>query len=122
RRSVLTAPHFANPYQPEYYLELNRRYSELIEAIYSPDRQQTCSFIDKYGVDYLLIERGTFTRDYVTSHPVVMMFQDQAEATADRLDAGVTPALPGLMKDCSPFESKQFTLVGADCLCRKSHD
>ncbi|HJQ68018.1 MAG TPA: hypothetical protein VKA70_03560 [Blastocatellia bacterium] len=122
KRSVLAAPHFANPYQPNYYLELNQRYSDLIEAVYSPDQGQVCRFINKYGVDYLLVERDTFTPEYVTSHPVVMRFQDQADAIRERFDAGVTPALPGLMKDCAAFESKQFTLVRADCVCNKSHE
>lgn len=119
RRSVLTAPHFANPYQAKYYLELNQRYSDMLDAIYSPEREQVCSFIDRYGVDLLLIERDTFTREYVTGHPVIMRFQDQADAIVDRFDAGVSPALPGVMKDCAAFESKQFTLVRAECICGK---
>lgn len=119
RRSVLTAPHFANPYQAKYYLELNQRYSDMLDAIYSPDREQLCGFIDRYGVDLLLVERGTFTREYVTGHPVIMRFQDRADAIVDRFDAGVSPALPRLMKDCAVFESKLFTLVRADCICSK---
>jgi hypothetical protein len=43
----------------------------------------------------------------------------EADAIVDRFDAGVSPALPGLMKDCAVFESKQFTLVRADCICSK---
>jgi hypothetical protein len=117
RRSVLTAPHFANPYQAKYYLELNQRYSDMLDAIYSSDRNQLCGFIDRYGVDFLLLERDTFTQQYITGHPVIMRFEEQADRIADRLDAGESFALPGLIKGCAVFESKQFTLVRADCIC-----
>ena len=120
RRSVLAAPHFSNPYQAKYYLEVNQRYSDLIEATYTPDREQLRSFINRYGVDFILLERNTFTREYVTDHPVVNRFKPQADLAVERFDAGLTPALSDLMKDCAVFESGEFTLVGADCICRKA--
>ena len=120
RRSVLAAPHFSNPYQAKYYLEVNQRYADLIEATYTPDRDQLRGFINRYGVDFILLEPDTFTRGYVTDHPVVQRFQPQVDEIAARFDAGLTPALSDLMKDCAVFESEKFTLVGADCICSKS--
>jgi hypothetical protein len=120
RRSVLAAPHFSNPYQAKYYLEVNQRYADLIEATYTPDREQLRNFINRYGVDLILLERATFTREYVTNHPVVKRFKPQADEITDHFDAGITPALSDLMKDCTVFESKEFTLARADCICGKS--
>jgi hypothetical protein len=116
KRSVLVGGHFANPYQPSYYLELSQRYSDLLDAQYSPDLRELQRFIEKYGVDFLVVERNAFTPKYVKKNKVIKRFQPAAANIATGIKKGLIPALLRIMHHCTAFETKRFVVVRADCI------
>jgi hypothetical protein len=119
KRSVLVGDHFANPYQVDYYLELTRRYSDLLNAHYSQDIGELRSFIEKYGVDFIVIDREAFTSNYVMHDRVIKRFDAAAEISA-RLERGEVPALSMICERCGAYKDKHFVVARADCILRQS--
>ena len=65
QRSILLGREYAIPYQVGYYTQFRQRVIDLIVAQYSSDLIDVKSFIQKYGVDFWMVHRGSFTPEYV---------------------------------------------------------
>jgi hypothetical protein len=115
-RSVLTGDRFSNPYQEDYYVEVNNRFAEMVSAHYTTDIEELEAFINKYQVNFIVIDNRAFRPRYLRQNRVVRRFKPLAGEIRDRLEAGIEPALKSLAHECAVFEDKHFTVVRTDLI------
>ena len=115
RRSILVGREIALPFHKRYYSQIRQRMSDLVSAQYSPDPAELQTFVQKYGVTHLLLDRNAFTPEYVSHEKWITRFQP---ATREKLEAGLRPALSIYMDDCKALETKRLVLVSTDCIRR----
>lgn len=118
RRSVLVARETALPFHKGYYGQIRQRAIDLINAQYSTDLAELQSFILKYGVGYVLVDREAFTPEYLAHDKWIMQYQPAAGEAIGRLRQGVEPVLSRLMDRCSVLETNGMVLVSAECVLK----
>jgi len=114
RRSTLIAREYAFAYHPRYYTRIEERVSDLLAAQYSPDLSVMQSFIRKYEVAFVLIEREAFNVKYLASNAWLQQYQPAAAAAIEQLKTGQPPALERVMPDCTAFETEDFVVLSAE--------
>lgn len=115
RRSILIGSEYALPWHVGYYGKIHQRAVDLIRAQYSQDLAEARHLIRTYGVDFLVLEHGAFTPQYVVKNPLIRQFQPGAEETLVNLEQGV-PALGRVAERCSVFRTRGFIVLQADCI------
>lgn len=120
KRSVLVSRETALPFHKAYYSQVRERVNDLIEAQYSGDIAQLASFIQKYRVAYLLVDRNAFTPEYLSRDKWISQYQPAAKDSVARLKEGVRPALAGLMESCSAYKTEDMVLISAGCVTAAS--
>jgi len=116
QRSVLVAEEYAIPYHWGYYQPFRQRIVDLIEAQYSSDRQTVIEFIKRYGVDFWLIERSSFTPEYLEGN---RWFSDRPVVTSQaiaNLRQGKVSAIALLKNSCSVFEDPRYIVLDTKCI------
>ena len=124
QRPILTSREHSIPYHKGYYTQIRQRTTDLIEAQYSPDLKQVQSFIQKYGVDFWLIERSQLLTPSVDPGDVkffshtnfwIKQFPQTAEARL-QIQQGKTPALASLINRCSVLQAQNLVVLKASCI------
>lgn len=119
QRSILVGGvGFPVPYHKGYYAHIRQRTNDLIAAQYSPDLQQVRSFIQKYDIDYWLIEASAWHPVYITRSRWIRQY-DAANQAISFLHQGKIPALANEVKRCSVFETGDFVVLQASCIGTK---
>ncbi|HSB12122.1 MAG TPA: hypothetical protein VLM38_21730 [Blastocatellia bacterium] len=113
KRSVLVSRETALPFHKAYYSQVRDRVIDLIDAQYSADISELTSFIEKYGVTYLLVDRDAFSPEYLSRDKWIAQYQPATKEAVARLKQGVRPALSGLMETCSVYETEDMVLISA---------
>lgn len=117
KRSILVGGvGFPVPYHKGYYAEIRQRTIDLINAQYSPDLNQVQNFIQKYGVDFWLVELSAFTPTYITQSQWISQYQPAASDAVARLEQGINPSLASVMDRCSVFQTGSFLVLQAECV------
>jgi len=119
-RSVLVARETALPFHKGYYGQIRQRAIDLINAQYTADLAELQSFIRKYEVTYLLVDREAFAPDYLAHDKWVMQYQPAAQEAIGRLRQGVEPACSRVMDRCSVLETNGMVLLSAECVLKAS--
>lgn len=117
QRSILAGREYAIPYHVGYYRRFRERTVELIEAQYSQDLAPALQLIEKYGIDFWLLEPTSFTPDYLIKNHWRWQFEPAKQA-AERLKRGKMPALASLVGRCSVFDREGFSVLPADCILK----
>jgi hypothetical protein len=124
KRSILTSREHSIPYHKGYYDRIRQRTADLIEAQYSPDLNQVQRFIQKYGVDFWLIDREQlFSPTVDPGHPRffshnnfwLKQFPETAKVRT-QLAQGITPALANMVQRCSVLEVKNLVVLQSSCI------
>jgi hypothetical protein len=118
RRSVLTSREFSVPLHLGYYRELRQRTFDLIEAYYAATPAGITPFVDRYGVDLLLVNRLAYnpsTARHVWTGSYGQWPPYVAQVTR-RLQRGSTFALLELATTCAAFDDRETAVVPAACL------
>ncbi|MCY7322875.1 MAG: hypothetical protein LH660_14005 [Phormidesmis sp. CAN_BIN36] len=118
RRSVLIGKEYALPFHLGYYRQIRQRGMELIEAQYSPDLAVVQQMIQKYGIDFWLLDRSAFTPGYLLNKSWLQSFQPAFREASARLEQRTVSALAKRAKKCSIFEDKSLILLRADCVAQ----
>lgn len=119
-RSVLVARETAIPFHKGYYGQIRQRAIDLIDAQYSADLSELQSFIRKYGVTHLLLDREAFAPDYLARDKWIMQYQPAAGDAIKKLRSGVEPALSRLIDRCSVVETNGMVLLSSECVLKAS--
>ena len=118
QRSILLGREYAIPYQVGYYTQFRQRVIDLIVAQYSSDLIDVKSFIQKYGVDFWMVHRGTFTPEYVEKNSWLMQYESAQDAVTF-LQLGYIPALATTIPICTVFQNDSLFVLDANCILGK---
>ncbi|MCL2936650.1 MAG: hypothetical protein MGU50_08740 [Trichodesmium sp. MAG_R02] len=118
QRSILLGREYAIPYQVGYYTQFRQRVIDLIVAQYSSDLIDVKSFIQKYGVDFWMVHRGSFTPEYVEKNSWLMQYESAQDAVTF-LQLGYIPALATTIPICTVFQNDSLFVLDANCILGK---
>ncbi|MEM6520371.1 MAG: hypothetical protein AAF722_13695 [Cyanobacteria bacterium P01_C01_bin.70] len=132
QRSPLISPELGLPYHTGYYQQFRARVGDLINAQYSDDLSQIQAFIEKYGVDFWLLDDQVFAPDWLrqngwfnqhlpeapraiarVEHAPNSLVLEQAKATCTVLET--TPEAIAAVK-LADNAAQRFWLLDAHCL------
>lgn len=119
QRSIFVGSEYAIPYHRGYYRRFRQRTFKLIEAQYSPDLTDVQQFIQKYGIDFWLLDANAFTPEYIASDRWLQQYQPLATKVVTQMQQGYTPALSKLT-DCTVLTTKGLVVLQAECIKAKS--
>jgi len=115
QRSVLFGRKCSLPFHLGYYRQVRQRILDVIQAQYSPDLTLAKQVIKQYHITFWLIERSTFTPQYLTDANWLESFQPAFSTALTNLQQGKVPALEKLT-NCSALTTDRFTLLDATCI------
>ncbi len=115
QRSILTGREYAVPYHWGYYQQFRQRTLELMKSQYSPNLADVQELIEKYDIDFWLVERGAFTPGYLAPNSWLNQYEETTKAIA-QLSAGISPAIEQYLDRCSVFESNGLVVLSGECL------
>jgi len=78
RRAILVAREYALPYHKRYYEQMQQRATDLIVANYTEDLSELQSFIRKYGVTLVMVDRNAFHSSYIERDSWMMQYHPAA--------------------------------------------
>ena len=117
QRSTWVGREFALPHHPQYYAVVRDRTADLLTAQYSSDLNDLRDFVDRTGVDFLLIDRTAFIADYLRQDWLLQSsLQAQVQAIMARLEDGEEMAIAPRLPHCTVVSTEHHLLVNADCL------
>lgn len=122
KRSVLVGREYSVPYHMGYYNQIRQRTIELINAQYNPDLEPVRRFIQKYGIDFWLVDQVVLTPDYLTNNRWLWQYQPVASNAVALLKQGTIPVLSRVMKRCSVFEANGLVVLQASCIAKAQID
>jgi len=116
QRSILVGREYAIPYQLGYYRQFRQRTQELINAQYSLKLAAAQNLIQKYGVDFWLLDKAAFTPEYVANNSWLRQYQPVTAEAIALLQQGKIPALSQVVERCQVFERDGFVILKAECI------
>ncbi len=116
QRSILVSREYAIPYHTGYYFPFRQRVIDLIAAQYSNDLQQIKQFIQKYQIDFWLIESGSFTPQYIENNSWIKLHQPAANNAIATLQQGKIPLLSQKSDRCSVLADERYNLIDTECI------
>ena len=123
KRSILVGGEgYALPYHQGYYTQVYQRTVDLIKAQYSQDLTEVKGFIEKYGVDFWLVERGFFKPNYIANNGWIEEYQLAATDAEATIKQGNVPILVQGIKKCSTFKVKNLVVLQAKCIQEMKDD
>ena len=120
KRSILVAREYALAYHTRYYAQMQERASDLIVAHYSADLSTLQSFIRKYGITFLMVDRKAFNSHYIERDSWMQQYQPAAAEALDKIERGIVPALSRLMTTCAVFEDEEYVVLSSECILNAS--
>lgn len=121
RRSILVGGRgFVLPYHLGYYQEISQRTIDLLKAQYSANLAEVQQFIQRYGVDFWLLEEQTFKSKYLQTNPVFKEFAETTAAIKPQFRKTATVALKQVGDRCTVFQHQRFTVIDANCVLNQT--
>ncbi|QMS91031.1 hypothetical protein HUN01_26875 [Nostoc edaphicum CCNP1411] len=118
KRSILIGWEYSAPYHVGYDNQITERATDLIRAQYSDNLAEVQNFIQKYGVDFFVLDESAFTPEYITINPWFIQWQSIAKDISLKLQQGTNPALLGILQRCSVLETKGLIVIQAKCVAK----
>lgn len=118
QRSVLVSQELALPYHPVFYAQVQQRMIDLLHLQYSPELSETKAILQKYGIDFLILEDRSFEPNYLLQQAwlVHSSVNPVVSETVAQLQQGITPALAPYVDRCSAFSERNLTVLDAACI------
>ena len=119
-RSLLVGREFALPHHRMYYAEISRRAADLVRAQYTDDPTVLRQVIDRYGIDFWLLDAAAFEPDYLPQQDWLFhsSFQATVEGAIAHLAAGKPTAIQAARETCTVLDLPQYQLLDARCISR----
>lgn len=116
QRPILVGREYALPFHIGYYSQIRQRTIDLIRGQYSLDLVAAKQLIQKYQVNFWLLERTAFKVEYLTKKTWLKSFQPVFAEALGNLAQGEVPAIAKLIPCCSILETDNFSVLTADCI------
>lgn len=115
RRSILVGQEYANPYHVGYYTKIRQIYQDLIQAQYSLDLAEVKKFINKYDVDFWLIDPLSFTEKEV-NNKFIQQYQSAATKARKNIESRKVPVLSNFQQKCAVWQQNGYALLSTECI------
>jgi hypothetical protein len=115
RRSVLTSREFMNPYHLGFYLPLRERTMDLVDAYYARSRAELADFVERYGVDFLVLNQSAYSRETALD-PWSKLFEPFSSRIERKFRNGERFWVRDAARSCEVVEDGRVTLVPTACL------
>jgi hypothetical protein len=116
RRSIVVGREYAIPLNVGYYRQIRERAMDLLRAQYAADVSEVAEVIQKYGVDFWLLEQSSFRAGYIASRDWLRQFQPTAAQAQARLERGELPALAKLAERCAVVAVDGHQVLEGRCI------
>ena len=118
QRSILVGGEFAFAYHPAYYNRVKQRTVDLLQAQYTQDLEVLTSFIRKYGVDYIILDKTAFTPEYLLEQDWLInsSWRDKTELAISQIESESTSVLAMFIPDCSVVSTDNAYLIDTTCI------
>lgn len=116
QRSILVSPEYAIPYHWGYYQQFRQRTLDLITAQYSSDFDVVSQFIDQYQIKFWLLDRSSFTPEYLSNNNWLQQYQPATKNAQLQLEQGKIPLLETRRENCAVFENDKLVLLSSSCI------
>jgi len=117
KRSILVGSEgYPVPYQLGYYQQIQERTIALINAQYSPHSDVVQTFIEKYSINFWLLDRSAFSAEYIAENNWLMQYQPAANRAIENLNKGIIPFLKQQEERCITWEEDDLYLLETHCL------
>lgn len=113
-RSVLVSPGHSLAYHQGYYENIRPRILDLMTAQYSPDLLQLKSVINKYDINFWLVDENSFNPDTLPRQ-WLRQFESELRTALDQLQQQPS-ALQRLQTNCTVISDQGKILISAPCL------
>ncbi|MFE4108054.1 hypothetical protein [Almyronema epifaneia] len=120
QRSTLVAREYAFPYHWGYYTQFRQRVLALTAAQYSNQPEQISQFIQQFAADFWLLDKQSFTSEYVIKNRLLREFQ-ATEMVLQALENPETLVLPKLIERCTVLDMNSRVLLAASCVDQAAH-
>lgn len=118
QRSVLVSQELALPYHPVFYDQVQQRMIDLLHLQYSPELSETKAILQKYGIDFLILENRSFAPHYLLQQEwlVHSSVNPVVSEIVAQLQQGHTSALLPSVDRCAVFSEHNLTVLDAACI------
>ncbi|NJO80131.1 MAG: hypothetical protein HC827_17530 [Cyanobacteria bacterium RM1_2_2] len=118
QRSVLVSRELALAYHPAFYDTMQQRMSDLLAAQYSSDLATLQAVIQKYGIDFWLLDQQFASPDYLAQQDWLRYssVQNTVDATIRRLEQGTVPAIRQTFAACTAISENNLIVLKATCI------
>ncbi len=120
QRSILVGDEFAYAYHPDYYNQIKQRTVDLLQAQYSPNFEVLKSFVQKYNIDYLLLDKNAFTTKYLLNKGWLInsSWSEETQKAIAQLESGNTPVLTRFIQSCTAISTEDLILFDTACIIK----
>ncbi|HIK33531.1 MAG TPA: hypothetical protein IGS17_20180 [Oscillatoriales cyanobacterium M59_W2019_021] len=129
QRSVLVAQEYSIAYHTGYYYPFRQRTIDLIRAQYSPTLEPLEQLIDRYHVDFFILNKQAFKPNYIVHNIWLNSLRTSIAAEGDELaqtiqnslaflQAGNTPAIAQTLGACAIYQTSSVLVLDARCMSR----
>ena len=117
KRSILVGSEYALPYHQGYYAQIKQRANDLIQAQYSPNLEQVKNFIQKYEIDFWLLDSQALTLEYVRkNHRLQQLNHTATTLVRAQMENGIVPSLLNVPESCRVIDIQDLVLLDAKCI------
>ncbi|MEM9978563.1 MAG: hypothetical protein AAF808_13135 [Cyanobacteria bacterium P01_D01_bin.2] len=120
KRSTLIAPEYATPFHLGYYRQMRQRGRDLLRTHYTSNRAAIKTFVERYGIDFWLVNKAAFEPGYLSHHDYWHHnYPALTQIAIEQLNGGRVSLLQTRVRHCSVVETDRFWLASTPCLLDK---
>ncbi|MGB7271761.1 MAG: hypothetical protein WBC69_00600 [Geitlerinemataceae cyanobacterium] len=119
-RSILVGYEYAIPYHLGYYDRFRERTFALIRAQYTTDLTELKQFIQKYKIDFWVIDDLAFQLDYLKKNPWIAQYRSLLAPIKKNLKNKTSPALERSTQECTIHRFRNLLVVPTSCILEAS--
>lgn len=122
KRSTLVGREFSLPHHPQYYAQFQQRVIDLLLAHYSSEPSVVTKFVDRYGIDFFLVEQTAFQPNYLKQDWLIhSSFQDTVFQIIRQLEQSYTnknnfSVLQQSLQRCAVASTETLVLLQTTCI------
>ena len=122
QRSILVGGEFAYAYHPAYYDRIKQRTVDLLLAQYTSDLKVLTSFIRKYGVDYIVLDKTAFTPAYLLDKNWLInsSWRGETQKAIAQIEFNSDLVLNEFTSSCSVVSTNSSYLIDTACIMDKN--
>ncbi|MGF1488086.1 MAG: hypothetical protein ACFBSE_13440 [Prochloraceae cyanobacterium] len=118
-RSILVSREYAMPYHLGYYERFRQKTIDLIEAQYTEDLATVQNFIDRYKIDFWMLESSSFTPEYLSKNNWLQQYNPTTKSAAKKLADKNIPIVLEKKNDCQVLEERGVYILDARCIINR---